>query len=532
MSKITTAKELVEACINATKHKTLYIMGCFGAPMNAANKKRYTANHSYNKQAERTAKINAASADTFGFDCVCLIKGLLWGWNGDASRTYGGASYAENGVPDIGADSMIKVCEEISTDFSKIVPGEAVWMEGHIGVYIGDGLAVECTPRWDDCVQITAVHNIGTKSGYNGRKWTKHGKLPYVTYTEEAKETPAAKLTGEVSSYTKESVQKMYDYLKKLGYSAAGIYGMLGNAYGESACKSNNLQNTGNNKLGMTDEAYTEAVDCGSYTNFAKDSHGYGLFQWTYHTRKAALLAFAQAAKKTIADWQMQLDFADKELREGYKSLRQLLQSTTSIQEASNAFMLQFERPADQSAAAQAKRATYGEKIKELLEDKAEETPKPTTPTTPATPAEPVAELPEVGDIVDFTGATHFISSNAKKGVKCKPGKAKVTARNPGSAHPIHLVKQPGGGSSVYGWVDLADIAAANAPNEIKENSKVKINAGAVYGGLSSARGKAVPGWVCKRTLTVKKIQENKGIKEALLQEINSWVAVASLTAV
>ena len=366
------------------------------------------------------------------------------------------------------------------------------------------------------------TYNLGSSSidGYGRPK-----------FDEEVQTTPVV-LMGEVSSYTKESVQKMYDYLKKLGYSAAGIYGMLANAYGESACKSNNLQNTGNNKLGMTDEAYTEAVDCGRYTNFAKDSHGYGLFQWTYHTRKAALMAFAQAAKKTIADWQMQLDFTDKELREGYKSLRQLLQSTTSIQEASNAFMLQFERPADQSAAAQAKRATYGEKIKELLEGKAEEAPKPTTPTTPATPAEPVAELPEVGDIVDFTGTTHFISSNAKKGVKCKPGKAKVTARNPGSAHPIHLVKQPGGGSSVYGWVDLADIAAADAPKEIKENSKVKINAGAVYGGLSSARGKAVPGWVCKRTHTVKKIQENKGVKEALLQEINSWVAVASLTAV
>lgn len=345
-------------------------------------------------------------------------------------------------------------------------------------------------------------------------------------------ETAPVVLTGEVSGYTKESVQKMYDYLKKLGYSAAGIYGMLGNAYGESACKSNNLQNTGNNKLGMTDEAYTEAVDCGSYTNFAKDSHGYGLFQWTYHTRKAALLAFAQAAKKTIADWQMQLDFTDKELREGYKSLRQLLQSTTSIQEASNAFMLQFERPADQSTAAQAKRTAYGEKIKELLEGKAEEAPKPATPTTPTTPAKPAAELPEVGDIVDFEGTTHFVSSNAKKGVMCKPGKARVTARNPGAAHPIHLVKQPGGGSSVYGWVDLADIAATAAPKEIGENSKVKIKAGAVYGGLTSARGKAVPGWVCKRTHTVKKIQENKGVKEALLQESNSWVAVDSLTAI
>lgn len=183
---IKTAKELAEACKDVAKnYKTLYIMGCFGAPMTAKNKARYTKNHSYNKQTFRAEAINAASTDTFGFDCVCLIKGLLWGWNGDTAKVYGGAGYAINGVPDIGADTMIKKCKDVSTDFSNIQVGEAVWMPGHIGVYIGDGLAVECTPIWKDGVQITAVANIGRKEGYSLRKWEKHGKLPYVTYEEE-----------------------------------------------------------------------------------------------------------------------------------------------------------------------------------------------------------------------------------------------------------------------------------------------------------------------------------------------------------
>ena len=179
-----TNKELARKLIDIAKnYKTLYIMGCFGAPMTAANKKRYTSNHNYNKQASRTAMINAATADTFGFDCVCLIKGVLWGWNGDTTKNYGGAKYASNGVPDIGADSMIKVCKNVSTDFSHIEVGEAVWMEGHIGVYVGDGLAVECTPKWKNKVQITACNR--SVSGYNRRNWTKHGKLPYVTYEGE-----------------------------------------------------------------------------------------------------------------------------------------------------------------------------------------------------------------------------------------------------------------------------------------------------------------------------------------------------------
>lgn len=191
MAYVMKASEFIEKLKDVAKnYKTLYIMGCFGAPMTAANKKRYTSNHSYNKAAARVKMINAASADTFGFDCVCLIKGILWGWDGDKNTTYGGARYAVNGVPDIGADTMITRCKEVSTTgWADMEPGEAVWCSGHIGVYIGNGLAVECTPKWKNCVQITAVGNIGSKSGYNSRKWTKHGKLPWIEYDVESTST-------------------------------------------------------------------------------------------------------------------------------------------------------------------------------------------------------------------------------------------------------------------------------------------------------------------------------------------------------
>jgi hypothetical protein len=176
-----TNKEFVKKLIDvANNYKTLYVMGCFGAPMTEANKKRYCSNHSYNTNKTRQSMIKAATSDTFGFDCVNLIKSILWGWNGDKSKTYGGAKYAINGVPDVSADGMIAKCLNISTDFSNIEVGEAVWCPGHIGVYIGDGLAVECTPSWKNCVQITACNR--TKSGYNRRDWVKHGKLPYIDY--------------------------------------------------------------------------------------------------------------------------------------------------------------------------------------------------------------------------------------------------------------------------------------------------------------------------------------------------------------
>lgn len=182
--------EFVQKLKNVTKHKTLYIMGCFGAPMNAKNKQRYCTNHSYNQKSARTKMIQAASADTFGFDCVGLIKGILWGWKANQIATYGGAVYASNNVPDIGADSMITKCSDVSTKFDNIEIGEAVWMKGHIGVYIGDGLVIECTPSWENCVQITACNR--TIKGYKRRNWTKHGKLPYLEYVSDQPNKDAA----------------------------------------------------------------------------------------------------------------------------------------------------------------------------------------------------------------------------------------------------------------------------------------------------------------------------------------------------
>jgi hypothetical protein len=186
--------EFVSKLIDIAKnYKTLYVMGCIGYRMTEANKKRAInngAHGSYNAKSSRQKMIKAATEDTWGFDCVCLIKSVLWGWKGDYNATYGGAKYASNGVPDINADQMINVCKGVSTDFSKIEIGEAVWLKGHIGVYIGDGLAVECTPAWDNCVQITSCNC--DKKGYNRRNWTKHGKLPYITY-EKAEIVPENK---------------------------------------------------------------------------------------------------------------------------------------------------------------------------------------------------------------------------------------------------------------------------------------------------------------------------------------------------
>ena len=145
----------------------------------------------------------------------------------------------------------------------------------------------------------------------------------------------------------------IWDYLYgKIG-NAYGVAGLMGNLYAESALRPNNLQNTYEKKLGLSDTQYTAKVDDGSYTNFVKDSAGYGLAQWTYWSRKQALQEYAKASGKSIGDLDIQLAFIWKELSEGYKALLKTLQAATSVTDASTAVLTQYERPADQGASVQ-----------------------------------------------------------------------------------------------------------------------------------------------------------------------------------
>lgn len=214
MSKVMTANQLVAKSIDiARNYKTLYVMGCIGAPLTEANKRRYINNGAeggYNARPSRKALIERASSDTFGFDCVCLIKAILWGWSGNLNASYGGAKYASNGVPDIGADQMIQRCEGISSDFSKIKPGEMLWKAGHAGIYIGDGLGVECTPAWADKVQITAVGNIGKVGNYNVRTWTRHGRLPWVDYNVKTEEDKPMMTEEELEQFVTHLIDEQF----------------------------------------------------------------------------------------------------------------------------------------------------------------------------------------------------------------------------------------------------------------------------------------------------------------------------------
>lgn len=158
-----------------------------------------------------------------------------------------------------------------------------------------------------------------------------------------------------------ENERYIWDYCKSRGLSDCGCAGLMGNLWAESGLNPKNLQNTFNTALGMTDEEYTCAVDRGTYINFVSDGAGFGICQWTFRSRKQALLDFAKASGTSIGDLNMQLDFLWKELQDVFSGVLEVLRNAASVSEASNEVLFQFERPANQSEAVQEARSKYGQ---------------------------------------------------------------------------------------------------------------------------------------------------------------------------
>lgn len=163
----------------ATKYRTSYMLGAFGFRATEVNIQRLL-----NQYPENYNWVTKARQADWLFDCSHLIAAILWGWNGDSSQTYGGAKYCSYGLNDVNDEGLKAMCSGVNNNFSNIKVGELLFAPGHVGCYIGNGMAVEATPSWSCSVQITDVSNIGSIAGLNIRMWQSHGKLDkFISYT-------------------------------------------------------------------------------------------------------------------------------------------------------------------------------------------------------------------------------------------------------------------------------------------------------------------------------------------------------------
>jgi hypothetical protein len=138
------------------------------------------------------------------------------------------------------------------------------------------------------------------------------------------------------------SERTIYEALRAAGLTREGACGLMGNMMAESGMRANIAQR---GYTELLDAAYTEAADRGSLP-FAGDGVGYGLCQWTYGARKAALLAFARERGASVGDEETQVQFCIRELRGDYPGVWRVLTGSDDLYECARTVCIQYERPA------------------------------------------------------------------------------------------------------------------------------------------------------------------------------------------
>lgn len=163
--------DIVKWAVHAQENRWGYVYGTYGSVLN---------------EALLTGKISQYPNEVGGYedfirqhwlggrtvDCVGLIKGYGW-YNTETAQIQIGA----NGMPDISANAMFENASEKGTiDTIPEIPGLAVWHEGHIGIYIGNGEVIQAANTNDGVIR--------TPIGQSG--WTHWMKIPYIQYINES----------------------------------------------------------------------------------------------------------------------------------------------------------------------------------------------------------------------------------------------------------------------------------------------------------------------------------------------------------
>lgn len=193
---------------------------------------------------------------------------------------------------------------------------------------------------------------------------------------------------------------------------------------GNMMCESNMTANIAQRgKTTLTDAEYTAAANGGAI-DFAHDAVGYGLCQWTYYTRKQALLDYARSCGVSVGDEQMQVNFCLKELKTEARELWEYLTTAQDLYGAAARICKEYERPAvnniaDRANAGNALYMQYGSQLDAIAAGDAE-----------------TAEDP--------SGADSSLSGAAGESAALMPGTVRTGDRTPEAEYLAALLKSLG----------------------------------------------------------------------------------------
>jgi hypothetical protein len=186
------------------------------------------------------------------------------------------------------------------------------------------------------------------------------------TFTGGSSNIKPASSTRGGSDVNKANMMKIWKALKSAGWTEESIAGLLGNIQKESGIESVRMQGDLARDRSKSNK-YTANCE-NNKQSFVRDSVGYGLCQWTYPTRKAALYDFAHERNKSIGDFDTQVEFIKHEVSSKYPGVLKQVKSCKDVVKATEIILKKYEQPAKMNDPAELReRAGYAIEIYKML---------------------------------------------------------------------------------------------------------------------------------------------------------------------
>lgn len=201
-------------------------------------------------------------------------------------------------------------------------------------------------------------------------------------------------MSNHFTFYNDTEVTWLWNYLLAETGNAYGVAGLMGNLWVESHCCPFELEThesqyqycwdyTVNHVRTLTSAQDFAQQYYGSYPYHGQTyyARGFGLAQWTYSTRKVALYNYVYNGKDHtyLGDMERDAHFLVEEMRNSYPDVWNTLVNATSIEEASDKVLMDYESPRNASG----QKATRRKYSRYMYEDFAGTPPTPVTGNLP-----------------------------------------------------------------------------------------------------------------------------------------------------
>ena len=168
---------------------------------------------------------------------------------------------------------------------------------------------------------------------------------PYYSNSDIA----SSSCDGDVTLVGDDNIEKAFNFFIQKGLKPYQSAGIVGNLKAESGVTPGLHQIIAGEPRRIDDDPIPD--------------RGYGIAQWTTPDRQDGLINYAKSKNKKPSDLDVELEYVWKELTTDYGSTLKKIKNSSTLREASDYTLIEYESPKDQSASVQSARAGLGQEI-------------------------------------------------------------------------------------------------------------------------------------------------------------------------